>query len=236
VNNTTMILDVLQRFVKANIYLASASPRRIELLQNLGFSLGKNEGSNLPFFTVKPSKFSETLEKSKFSTPGEYAIATAFGKAEDVLNNELSDKEKSGLFVLIGCDTVVESPSGEVFEKPQSVDDAQRMLRQLSNKTHYVHSGVVILVKKSPLHKYTSYTFSDTTEVSFADLPESLILSHSQSVIDHDKAGGYAIQGRASAFCVQIKGSYPNVVGLPINKLGEVLREILTSDDFNDSQ
>lgn len=231
-----MILDVLHRFVKANIYLASASPRRIELLQNLGFSLGKNEGSNLPFFTVKPSKFSETLEKSRFSSPVEYAIATAFGKAEDVLNNELSDKEKSGLFVLIACDTVVESPGGEIYEKPLSVEDAKRMLRQLSNNTHRVHSGVVILVKKSPLHKYTSYTFSDTTEVTFAALPESIIESHSQSVIDHDKAGGYAIQGRAAAFCVQIKGSYPNVVGLPIHKLGGTLREILTSDDFNEEQ
>lgn len=228
-----MILDVLRKFDKVSVFLASASPRRIELLQNLGFSLGKTEGSVHPFFQVKPSKFAETLDKSRFSTQAEYAIANAYGKAEDVLNNELNDEEKSGLLVIIACDTVVESPSGEIFEKPKDFHDALRMLKSLSNNTHRVHSGVVILVKKSPLHKFASYTFSDTTDVTFADIPEPLLIAHSESKIDHDKAGGYAIQGRASAFCVQIKGSYPNVVGLPIHKLGKVLRELITSDDFS---
>jgi septum formation protein len=169
------------------------------------------------------------LDKTNFTTPSNYAIATATGKAEDVLNNELSEDEKNTSYLLIACDTVVESPSGEIFEKPKDAEDATRMLRMLSNETHRVHSGVVVFVKKSRLQNIQSYSFSETTSVSFAMIPESLILSHSVSTSDHDKAGGYAIQGRASAFCKEIKGgSYSNIVGLPIHKLGQLLREIST--------
>ena len=220
-----MILDVLNKFIGLPIFLASSSPRRIELLQNLGFALGQTEG--VPYFLVKPSKFAENLDKANFTTPANYATATATGKADDVLNNELSADEKNTSYLLIACDTVVESPEGEIFEKPKNEEDAARMLRMLSNKTHRVHSGVVVFLKKSPVQNYQRYSFSETTDVSFEMIPESLILSHSKSTVDHDKAGGYAIQGRASAFCKEIKGgSYANIVGLPIHKLGQILREI----------
>jgi septum formation protein len=124
--------------------------------------------------------------------------------------------------VVIACDTVVEAPNGEVLEKPRDRADAARMLRLLSGTPHRVHSGVVLLGRGRAVLE----SFTQTTVVEFAILPESLVLAHSESDEDLDKAGAYAIQGRAASFVARLDGDASSVIGLPLQRVCAALRAL----------
>ena len=218
-----MLLDVLPRLRGVRLVLASSSPRRVEMLR----------GAGLAHLEVVPSNFAETLDKAGFASAAAYALATARGKADEVLARlealaeapaatDAQPPQQQRPLVLIACDTVVEAPTGEVLEKPRDRVDAARMLRLLSGTPHRVHSGVVMLGRGG----IELARFAQTTVVEFGALPESLILAHAASSEDDDKAGGYAIQGRAASLVARVDGDVNCVIGLPLHRVCAELRAI----------
>lgn len=181
------------------IVLASASPRRRELMSAI-----------TPEYQVEPS----TLDESGITaeTPALLAQALAAAKCEEVAAKHPED-------VVIGCDTVVDC-GGEVFGKPKNREDAVRMLRALSGRTHAVHTGVCIC-NGGEEHKFVS-----TSEVVFFPLDETEIQHYADSQEPYDKAGAYAIQGRAALWLDKINGDYYNIMGFPVSRVAAVLREI----------
>lgn len=182
----------------ADFILASASPRRRELLSLSGFS-----------FDVIPSKADESLNESL--SPEETVKALARLKAESVFN-EHRDR------VVFGCDTVVYL-NGEILGKPKDEVHAFTMLKRLSGKTHTVSTGVCIMSKDKEI------CFSDTTEVTFYELSDETIKSYIATNECSDKAGAYGIQGYGSVLVKEIKGDYFSVMGLPVARSARALAQ-----------
>jgi septum formation protein len=127
----------------------------------------------------------------------------------------------AGQDVVLGADTAV-CVDGEIFGKPLDSRDAERMIRALSGRTHLVHTGVCLRSENRAI------TDIATTEVEFLPLSDSEVNEYSRSGEGMDKAGGYAIQGRASRFVKSIRGSYANVVGLPVSLVYSYLKSLQT--------
>ena len=120
--------------------------------------------------------------------------------------------------VVIGCDTVVDV-KGEVFGKPHSPADAKRMLRALSGATHEVHTGVCISDGER------TESFVDTCRVKFFSIPEAEIERYAATEEPYDKAGAYAIQGRAALWLDAIEGDYYTIMGLPVSRTIRLLQQ-----------
>lgn len=178
--------------------LASASPRRKEILENLGLS-----------FSVLTS-FAD--EESEIKDPEALTEELARRKGEAVKNLLLSKDSLDDDTVIISADTVVFC-DGEILGKPHDKADAERMIRMLSGKTHTVTSGVALI------YRGKTVSASSTTEVTFDTLDEEFIYNYVNSDEPYDKAGSYAIQGKAAPIISGINGCYFNVVGLPVNCL-----------------
>ena len=173
------------------LILASGSPRRRELL-----SLYTTD------FTVCASDFDESTVTA--DTPAELVEMLAQGKCRAV------SAQHPGA-VVIGCDTVVDV-KGEVFGKPHSVEDARRMLRALSGAVHEVHTGVCIS------DGTRTESFVDTCRVKFFPISEAEIERYAAAEEPYDKAGAYAIQGRAALWLDRIEGDYYTIMGLPVSR------------------
>ena len=188
-----------------NFVLASASPRRYEILTGLGLDVSvrvsdANEDSDI----TDPARLTEELAKRK---------ATAVAKT-------LADTDKT---VIIACDTVVVCDSF-ILGKPSDETEAARMLRMLSGREHSVVSGICVISggKTVTAHETTAVRF---TEMSENDINTAVMLGEPL-----DKAGAYAIQGIASLFIEGIDGDYFNVVGLPVHLLSRTLRDEFSID------
>jgi septum formation protein len=181
------------------IILASSSPRRQELLNQIGCK-----------FSVVPSGAEE--DNSKALPPEQLVINNAVAKAQDV-----ADK-LDGNDVIIGADTIVVM-NGEVYGKPVNVADARRMLSSLSGNVHTVYTGIA-LIKGNTLWR----DFEKTT-VKLSKLTSGEIDQYIATGEPMDKAGAYAIQGIATVFIEEIQGCYTNVVGLPLNKLANLCKK-----------
>ncbi len=179
------------------LILASASPRRSELLRNAGVE-----------FTVAPAHIPEIRQPGEL--PAAFVQRMAREKAEAVAEQFPSQ------FVL-GADTEV-IVDGEVLGKPANAEDAARMLRMLSGRMHVVTTGVALIGKG------VEDTRSETTEVTFAELTENEIRDYIASREPMDKAGAYGIQGIASRWVQRLDGCYFNVVGLPVPLVYRMLR------------
>ncbi len=179
------------------LILASQSPRRRELI-----SLITKD------FEVIVSSAEESLE----------GVTDAFSAPEILAEQKASavSAEHIGRIV-IGCDTVVIA-DGQILGKPKDEAQAVSMLKMLSDKTHYVVSGVCIT------DGTLSRSFSDTTAVTFRKLSDDEITQYVGTGEPMDKAGSYGIQGAAGEFVREISGSYYNVVGFPVNKIREELK------------
>ena len=179
------------------LVLASKSPRRKEILSMV-----------IKDFEIRVSEADETIEGgvSPFDIPRLLAIK----KAECV---SLNDDE-----IIIGCDTIVISPDGEIMGKPKDDNDAIRMLRKLSDTTHYVVSGICIRDKEREISEAV------TTKIVMRELKDSEIEAYVSNFHPTDKAGAYGIQEMAGAFVSGIEGDFYNVVGLPLCRLCELLR------------
>jgi septum formation protein len=181
--------------------LASSSPRRRELLRHAGFD-----------FEVCPSHIVEEIQRGE--QPEEFARRAAREKALHV-----AASSPPGSFVL-GADTVVVI-EGEVLGKPSDPQDAARMLRLLSGRTHQVHTGICLVRAPDEIEALKH----ETTLVTFRELDEEEIRSYVESGEPLGKAGAYAVQGLASKFVTRISGCYSNVVGLPVALVYEILKK-----------
>lgn len=190
-----------------DLVLASASERRIELLKRITDK-----------FQVIVSNFDENSVRFDGDIT-EYVMKIARGKAETVKGAIAAEGSKDKL--VIGCDTVV-AVGDKILGKPHSREDAVNMLKLLSGRVHRVYSGIAILNIKSDFVK-TDFV---CTEVRFSDLSDEMIKKYVESGDCMDKAGSYGIQGTAAVFVEGITGCFYNVVGLPINKLYKMLKEM----------
>lgn len=173
-----------------SIVLASASPRRRELLSQIGLS-----------FRVVPSTFEENL--SKEHSAQKYAELTALHKARQVYSSLCRDVPEEFPDIVIGADTVVEH-QGVILEKPMDAAEAKEMLRGLSGSKHRVHTGVAIIQSDREV------AFSETTTVSFMKFSERDIDEYISSGEPFGKAGSYGIQGKAAVFVESIDGCFYN--------------------------
>ena len=190
-----------QGFIPGKLILASASPRRRQLLEQIGLT-----------FQVMPSEIDEDDIIKR--DPLENIQAVALNKARDV-----AGRVEDG--IVIGADTQV-IVDCEVLGKPADEADAKRVLSRLSGRTHRVITGVALVDAKTGLEK----TWAETTLVTFRRLSASEIAAYIDTGEPMDKAGAYGIQGRAAAFVERIEGCYFNVVGLPLAKLAQSLRKL----------
>ncbi len=183
------------------IILASSSPRRRELLSQAGIP-----------FTVIPGEVDE--EKTELSgTPGQKAEHLAYLKAQDVAKN--MDKG-----IVLGADTIVVC-NEEIFGKPADEKDAQRMLESLSGREHFVITGIALIDAASGAVKM-GY---ETTIVKFSLLTAEEIQAYIKTGEPFDKAGAYGVQGRGALLVEGLNGCYSNIVGLPLKKLDNMLKE-----------
>lgn len=183
--------------------LASASERRQDLLKRL-----------LPKFDIVVSSFDE--ETIKFNGDiDHYVQLLAKGKAEEVSKTQKKDN------IIIAADTIVVLDN-HILGKPKDEKDAFDTLKRLSGRTHRVYSGISVMNIKSN----KTITKSLYTEVEFDSLTDEEIKKYIDSQEPMDKAGSYGIQGLGGVFVKRINGCYYNVVGLPLNELKNILKEI----------
>jgi septum formation protein len=191
------------------IILASASPRRRELLTQIGID-----------FEIRISYMEE---KTSVSEPALMVEELARQKAEAVLTSE----EDTGEDVLvIGADTVV-ALEGNILGKPVDEAQASEMLRGLSGKSHEVYTGVALLFRKGGREEriIQRRVFHEVTRVNFYPLTEAEITAYVAEGESMDKAGAYGIQGIFARYVRSIEGDYNNVVGLPVSRLYQEAKE-----------
>jgi septum formation protein len=187
--------------------LASASPRRQELLRNAGIA-----------FTVQPADIDEA------PLAGESALECAQRLAREKATAVFRNNPNS---VVLGADTVV-AMERLILGKPRDAEDAARMLRLLSGRTHAVVTGVCVVepgARGKGLGASNTIVASSTTLVTMGAISEDEIREYIATGEPMDKAGAYAIQGRASRWIPRIEGDYSNVVGLPVALVYAMLRE-----------
>lgn len=184
------------------LVLASASPRRAELLASAGFT-----------FEVVSADVDERVRPGE--TPHDYVRRLAVEKASAVL----ARLAEPGASIVIGADTAVVVDE-EILGKPVDAADAERMLRLLSGRTHSVLTGV------SVRSRHTAVESVDETQVGVNLLDADQVAWYIASGEGFDKAGAYAIQGLASRFISTIEGSYSNVVGLPVATVDRLIRTV----------
>lgn len=183
-----------------HIVLASDSPRRRELLGRLGVA-----------FEVVPAGLPENEGHQPGGGPEEAARSLALAKAEAV---SLLHPEA----LVLGADTIV-ALEGRFLGKPRDVDEARSMLQALSGRTHQVVTGVALVSKSRGLKEVAH----EATDVTFRKLSALEIESYASGEEPYDKAGAYAVQGKASLFVESLAGDYDNVVGLPLKTVARLL-------------
>lgn len=184
----------------STLILASASPRRAELLRAAGFD-----------FTIRSADVDESVHVGEL--PRDYVIRLAIDKARAVAREPGE--------VVLGADTTV-VVDDDILGKPVDDTDATRMLRRLAGRSHQVLTGVCVLFGDGVDARVA------TTDVEFLKMDEEEIAWYVATGEPMDKAGGYAIQGRCSRFISRVNGSYTNVVGLPLAVVYDMLKRIRT--------
>ena len=182
-----------------NVILASQSPRRKELMGLF----------HIPF-TVRVADIDETMDPQK---PVFDEVARVSQAKAEATPHENTD-------VVIAADTVVVC-NGQVLGKPVDEQDAFRMLRLLSGRDHQVMTGMCVL------HNGTATTCTEVTDIHFRPLSDREIWAYIRTGEPRDKAGSYGIQGGAALFAEKMAGDYYNVMGLPVCRLGSLLRQIV---------
>jgi septum formation protein len=189
------------------LILASSSPRRAEILRDAGIS-----------FSVLSSAVDETAIPGE--TPQQHVQRLADAKGELVAARAV------GPAIILSADTVVVL-DGQILGKPRSTDEARHMLELFSGRTHSVVTGVTLL----RLPEMDRRQFVETTLVHFSTVSRDDISRYLATAEPYDKAGAYAIQGRAGRYIPRIEGCYFNVVGLPLSHVVTALHELGWSED-----
>ena len=181
-----------------NLILASASPRRQELLRIFGCP-----------FTVRAADIDETMDPDK--APFDEVARVSRQKAQAIAAGQDD--------VIIAADTIVVC-CGKVLGKPRDAEDARRMLSLLSGRDHQVMTGCTVM------RGSRAVTFTEVTDLHFRPLLPQEIRRYILTGEPMDKAGAYGIQGGGALFCQRMEGDYYNVMGLPLCRLGQVLRDM----------
>jgi septum formation protein len=191
------------------LILASSSPRRAQILRDAGFD-----------FTTQPANVDESL------APGEaveaYVARIAQAKAHAVAGRALADGTPA---IVIAADTVVLAGK-QILPKPKDADDARRMLRLLNATTHEVLTGLFVIRAYDGI----SFAHLERTRVEFNRISDLDIDAYIQTKEPFDKAGAYGIQGVGGRFVRKVDGCYFNVMGLPLSRLWEILRQMRWED------
>ena len=187
-----------------NLILASKSPRRKEILENLGVQF--------QIITCETDEHTDERDGKK------YVEEIAFRKGAAVRALLESEGKFNENQIILSCDTVVVSADGEIMGKPKDRADAKRMILAFSGKPHFVISGIALITKGKTI------VTSETTTVFFDTVDDTDVEKYLDTDEAYDKAGAYAIQGYASLWINGIEGDYFNVVGLPVKKLSNTLK------------
>ncbi|MGB8523947.1 MAG: Maf family protein [Candidatus Acidiferrales bacterium] len=187
------------------LILASASPRRAEILRNAGIQ-----------FEVRATDVEESRLTAEL--PGDYVRRLALAKAQSAAAKYRDPVDET---LILGADTVVVVDT-EVLGKPVSQDDARSMLQRLSGRVHEVHTGLALLRSSGAEQRVVE----EITRVHFAPLTEQEIEDYIATGEPFDKAGAYGIQGIGGRYVKRIEGCYFNVMGLPLARLWSLLREV----------
>ncbi|MFR5718364.1 MAG: Maf family protein [Anaerotignum faecicola] len=185
------------------LILASASPRRKELLEKIG----------LPF-TVQPAKGEERITQK---SPAAVVMELSRQKAEEIAAAQTGD------CIIIGADTVV-AKGEKIMGKPKDAADAKQMLRSIADDCHQVYTGVTLI--RTGAHPQ-SVTFQEKTDVFLYPISDAELDAYIASGDPMDKAGAYGIQGDFAIYVKRIAGDYYNVVGLPIGRVYQELKRML---------
>ena len=188
-----------------NLILASKSPRRKEILENLGVEF--------KIITCETDEHTNECDGRK------YVEEIAFRKGDAVRQLLARDNILNNEDIILSCDTVVVSADGEIMGKPRDRADAKRMILAFSGKPHFVISGIALITKEKTV------ITSESTTVFFDTVNEADVEKYLDTDEAYDKAGAYAIQGYASLWINGIEGDYFNVVGLPVKKLSDTLKK-----------
>ena len=189
------------------IILASASPRRKELLKYV-----------VPNFEVIVSGADETLKEGL--TPEEQVTRLSFIKAKDVFEKTTGDR------IVIGSDTIV-TKNGIIYGKPKDRENAKSIIRELldGDRTHSVITGLSILIEKNG--EYMEYQTYDETKIYLSEMTDEEIYKWIDTGKAMDKAGAYGIQDDFGVYVEKIEGNYDTVVGLPIHKVYQILKKYI---------
>ncbi|KAF2681049.1 Maf-domain-containing protein [Lentithecium fluviatile CBS 122367] len=208
------------------VVLASASPRRKQLLGLLG----------LHNVEIVPSKFEENLPKTL--SPYEYVSQTAEAKCRDVYRREIDNEAKGEPAIVIAADTIIISESGKILEKPRNAQHHLEMLKMLRDEgTHRVATAIAVM---RPLESavdpgYALESHVEFTEVKFSpNLSDQCIVAYIKTRDGNDKAGGYGIQSAGSVLIERIEGSYDNVVGLPLRVMLDLIEKLMEPEEILD--
>lgn len=185
------------------VVLASASPRRRDLLQQVNIE-----------FEICPSQIEEHMIAGE---PQQTVMSLASQKAMDVAQRVLTENDER---IVLGADTIV-AYQGKILGKPQDAKDAFKMLDMLSGHIHQVYTGVCMIENTDGV--LNKHTFYEQTDVKMYPLSQTQINQYIASGEPMDKAGSYGIQGMGAAFIESIHGDYNNVVGLPVSKIWQYL-------------
>lgn len=222
--------------MKKKIILASASPRRRELLTQIGLTftvmpsdVEENPVSTLPqdiVIELSKEKARDVWEKIKSVGNDNIGNDTAVRTESDIDDSQISSADGSQIngadVLVLSADTVV-SIEGEILGKPKDEEDAVRMLSLLSGKEHQVYTGVT-MIWISEEGKKEEYSFYVCTGVLMYRMNRAEIMEYVRSGEPMDKAGAYGVQGKAAAFIKAIRGEYSNVVGLPVGRLYQEMK------------
>ncbi|GAA5844072.1 hypothetical protein JCM5353_000137 [Sporobolomyces roseus] len=199
------------------VVLASASPRRSEILKTYGLQL-----------EVVPSTFPETLSHADFDDLSQYAVATGCEKAVEVYEKLVRANPEDPPDLVIGADTVVllAGPSPAILEKPENKVDQMDMLQSYRGEQVQVVTGVTIVqpILANPGYSVTSLVVG--TKINFANCSDELLQAYVDCGEGLDRAGGFAIQGQGGLLIKSIEGDYNNVVGFPGQAFIEWLSEL----------
>ncbi|KAL1979280.1 hypothetical protein VTN96DRAFT_6321 [Rasamsonia emersonii] len=222
-----LALPVLESLRSKRVILASASPRRKQIMSLLG----------LPNIEVIPSTEPEDLPKTM--APFEYVLATATKKAQSVYRREIVNEEKGEPALILAADTIVVDPTtGLILEKPRSEAQHVAMLKDLRDiRDHKVYTAIAVMVPLASARQpgYALETAVEETEVRFdSEVTDDLILAYVRTREGADKAGGYGLQGLGSILIEKINGSYDNVIGLPLKTTLKLIEKAMAKADDDD--
>lgn len=206
------------------IILASASPRRKELLKQIGleYEVRVSDAEELVTSTV-PAQVVEELARQK----AENVYRSCFGKS--VTSMEVCKTLPQEKVLIVSADTIV-ACDGQILGKPKDSEDAKTMLRMLQGRVHEVYTGVSFLYYNVAAEEKSMHSFHEITKVHFYPMTEQEIADYVATGDPMDKAGAYGIQGLCARYVRGIEGDYNNVVGLPVGRLYQEMKAFLAEE------